>query len=66
MMEDIKKVNFKNAFIYNWGNIFQNVILFSYIVPSTVIFLYETGLNRKLFSQYCGYRWPGALAPGLQ
>ena len=29
-------------------------------------FLYETGPIQWMFSQHCGYWWPGALAPGHQ
>ena len=28
------------------------------------IFLYETGPIQRMFSQHCGYWWPGALGPG--
>ena len=45
----------------------QNVISFSdgdHFMCA--IFLYETGPIEWMFSQHCGYWWPGAIAPGHQ
>ena len=35
-------------------------------LPYVQYFLYETGPIQWMFSQHCGYWWPGALAPGHQ
>ena len=46
---------------------FQNVISFSDAVHLMCnFFLYKTGAIQWMFSQHCGYWWPGALAPGHQ
>ena len=48
------------------GYFLKNVVLFRNVVPYCVIFLYETDPIQWMFSQHCGYWWPGALAPGHQ
>ena len=50
------------------GHFFKNLILFRNVVHHKwiIIFLYEIGLIQWMFSQHCGYWWPGALAPGHQ
>ena len=45
---------------------FQNIILFCNVVPCNVVFLCETCRIQWIFTQHCGYWWPGALAPGHQ
>ena len=45
---------------------FKNVIISSGMIHYTVIFLHETGPIQCIFSQYSGYWWPDALAPGYQ
>ena len=52
---------------FKWlGHFFQNVIHFLMLLTLCAIVLYETGPIQWLFSQDCGYWWPGALAPGHQ
>ena len=48
-----------NPFIKMWFHFFMLFTL-------CAIVLYETGPIQWMFSQHCGYWWPGALAPGHQ
>ena len=52
---------------YNWWyfltlkllGIFFNVVRFFILFPRTVIFMCKTGPIQLIFSQHCGYWWPG-------
>ena len=47
------------------GHFYKNVILISMFAVNAYNFD-ENGPLQLIFSQHCGYWWPGALAPGHQ
>ena len=51
-----------------WRGNFFFKMWFHFLMLFTLcaIVLYETGPIQWMFSQHCGYWWPGALAPGQQ
>ena len=50
----------------DWVIFFKMWFHFLMLFTLCAMILYETGPIQWLFSQHCGYWWPGALAPGHQ